>query len=393
MKRRQFVTIATGATGVLAGCSSVPNPDDTAGTSSTSARDGSVGDTATATGDELPGVTDGELREPGTLFEEHARTLRSTGFVARSTVEFEQVEGGETTASRTIEDHIEAATGGSPALYEGEWVDAPRSTAIWSTGSTALERETSAGSTDYPRVEPPRTVFGMLGLKYVVYFLWGGRYAVAGVDDGQVTLATDEFEPQSELSFDGTVTSFAAEMVVDRESRIRELSGELVVEWDDGGTGTYTAGYAVTDVGDVSVSEPEWVATAKEEVDMANDPAGETESSVTVVGTDYVKLDYRGSNTIPPDAFATIEQDGSGPAGRVGTEIEPGEMVYAYVTAGDTYETAVSESEPAETRALSAGTYTLEIVNDEFVPYVSVEFTVDEQSSLGDSRSIHERNH
>lgn len=125
--------------------------------------------------------------------------------------------------------------------------------------------------------------------------------------------------------FNGQLDALSASMTVSPRGIIHELSGEFEASLLHGGVAHHSIDYIVESIGEVSVSEPPWLSTAKEQRPRVNAALGEDRK--------FAKWTLESGNPIEPGTRCVIYDENE----RIGAinyhlndSIDTGETVYFY---------------------------------------------------------------
>ncbi len=352
---------------LLAGCSglsTVPGANETnasaepAGNGTTATLDGGADGTA------VVGIDDGRLTNASALIDAHVEALAGSGYAYAATVESRPTEGNAT-HSNTVRWEVRVGADGSAyELYDRSGgLSRDQYTETWRNDTVSVEysvRSTPFGNdTGIYRASEPS---GALGANYSANlaptFLRAGEYVVAGRHgNGSLTLAANGTR---DGTVDGhAVSSFDGRALVDAEGRVRSLSVTLSVA-DPEITQEYR--YRLTDVGDVSVSRPDWFDTALERAVIVE----------AIMRDDYVAVTNTGRSTVDAGTRVFLWEGASGADARLDAPIAPGETVYLYRPAGETGAVEVSRTPPSGAVATLDGSYRVELTDGAYDPLAEV---------------------
>lgn len=178
--------------------------------------------------------------------------------------------------------------------------------------------------------------------------LRSGRFEVTDVrQDGNLTLVTltaTAFDDAA-LGPGRNVTAFEASLLVDEEGRVRSMTYTLAFENGDDPAIRYR--YRLTDVGQVTVEKPEWVAGAFEPVS--------TSVSMQTVEDNALRLANEGDEALPAGSTIRLRHDGSTVTFQLDDALRPGQAVFLYVDADGTPRLATGQP-PSDARRLD-GSY------------------------------------
>lgn len=340
MRRRRLLEGLGGASVVgLGGCLRLSSTDSTATTgttaSATTADDATTARTTTADEtDQDDGAEEADdyayptgLDEEGVyayLVDNHANTLSDTSFRERWTVA-NKTEGETMESEQSVVEDGRALTErgvgvGLQVFYDadgGYWREELGDDATYGEDRRAFEFQWVSKAREL------RSLF--LAGDWDAPTRADGGFEITAAGTDNVTSLREEFEAESVERFeasgvvspDGVVTELTAEFefVHEREERLFEVRVR----------------HRADDVGEVSLSEPSWLGTARErapEVDVRVDDASE-----------FIVFDHQGGNPIEPDTNVVVYDRGE-PGGNWGyrqndAPFEPGETVYLWMDKDD----------------------------------------------------------
>lgn len=228
------------------------------------------GGNGVGTGEEPPGVEDGQLVDAEALADAHVEAMNESGFSHESSLDRTRTVDGEPTET-SLTQRTSVAPGATAYTYRVRSLGAVswrshvwgNETVEYSRGDWGGMRQTGSG--------PPADARTLAGVELLEphltapYEVVETREADGGddteTDGGTLTVLEASDRPTSDEGFPDEATdvrNYDATLVVDRDGRIRSL--EVTAEYDiEGEPADYRLSYEVTDVGDPGVTRPFWV--------------------------------------------------------------------------------------------------------------------------------------
>lgn len=280
MDRRNFLFGVSGGIAICAGCTG----DETT--------DGSPSDEATddASSDETTEETADlyeEFPDTDELLDEHFSTLGDTSFEAAEYIEQAFPGQNRQTTERTIR------SGDAGALFRDEETEQNRAQEVWFTDRAEIDRRTH---TYYPGgVVPP--IMDRSGAEEIIEIAEFEQVETTEAEESAVVFeAAGPSEAGEEADVDFQSIDVTVEIAAPGYIRLMDAEIEFTQSPDTDETAALIYEYQVSDVGEVSVTPPEFVAdTLRVEADLTDDGSA-------------IMLEHAGGPTVEADT-ALIFQD------------------------------------------------------------------------------------
>lgn len=323
MQRRRFIAGVAGAGVALAGCtgSSDPSDDDSSAPSTT--------DGSTSTGEELQ-----ELSETEALLDQHFATVGDLSFSSEERIEQSTSESDE---ARVEAYSVRNGDAGTRVTSEERTPnsDGERSETLWFTGDARISRDSHRYEPD--GITPP---FVRRQAVASIVDIAAFEHAEAAGDESvsvfEASSADEEVASEFEAGFE--TVDVRAEVAAAGYLRALQAGITFVAESDSEQTSTLSYDYEVSDVGDVSVSAPDFV-----------DDAVRVEGSLTEDRSALV-LEHTGGPVVAEETELVVQDHEYIAAQRpptFQTTFEPGETAYVYWTSPEEAAVEVGE-QPSE---------------------------------------------
>lgn len=256
-------TIAIGlvvAMVALAGCGGVLGGDGGGGeeTLANDTVDETAGNESGGDAAYPPGVSESGLEDPNALAAAHNESLTGEAYQLNVTQRQRIEQSGQnvtSAAERTVR------TDGEGTFFI-DATSARVNQTVWGNESTAVSRIESGNDTSYQRMDPASLRQQLSGHVLLRGYLEGGNYTVESTSDGQVTLASDEWEGSDAVPLDAeNVSAYESTVVVSEDGRVQEMTVHIESSRENASMAIDVA-FELDDDGDVTVERPEWADEA-----------------------------------------------------------------------------------------------------------------------------------
>lgn len=318
MNRRGYLTVLGGT--LLAGCIGDESDTQDAGqetVSKTPTQTPTPPPTSTATLDdvELPdGVTDTEVTTD--LLTAHQRVVLGEPY----TIEWERVRGD---GLRKTTVHI-----GTDSVHQEQVSSGMSSKSFYKDSSGGFAR--ANGGEYYFATQEPIDREDLGQFFAIREHLAAGDYAPTGVVQGDERLlikadATDASVTEGLQGYVDSIESYGGSLLIAPSGQIVEW----VYDWEytgHGRTNSEEFTYRTLKIGSTSVSEPGWLATAREEA-FSFTPRRPEED-----GSNYVAVDIEGDGSLPSNIYAQLSNQGQTAGRPVDISVTGGDTLYIALT-------------------------------------------------------------
>jgi hypothetical protein len=216
-----------------------------------------------------PGVEDGRLADADALLAAHTDRLAEAGFRSELTLNAtarQRLSGELRNYPVAREQTLLVESGGTPYQFRTINRRAGSRFDVWANDSRQYTRLTTGGAVRYAVGEPANTT-NLAGATRLGDHLRAAEYEVTETEvrDGlrlytlESGTATDALAAMPERA--SAVEEYGATLVVDTEGRIRAMRVEATYRIG-GERATFSLGYTLVQVGDVTTQRPDWVGTA-----------------------------------------------------------------------------------------------------------------------------------